>query len=165
LARALHMHRNMFKVQQITMAMVATAVFFSAFQSVAQACDLASQDQGDAAGAPADQIVGYWQRGEGEAIIEVRRHKDGYRGVIVASERQPETLGMEILKSLQYDAEEGVWRGRVYRISNGKEYKIAIGILDSGRFVMTARVLFISRSVQFSRQAAVPPSVARLAQR
>ena len=161
----MHKHRNMFKVQQITMAMVATAVFFSAFQSVAQASDLASQDQGDAARAPADQIIGYWQRGEGEAVIEVRRHKDGYRGVIVASERQPQTIGTEILKSLRYDAEEGVWRGRVYRISNGKEYKIAIGIPDSGRFVMTARVLFISRSVQFSRQAFVPASETRLAQR
>jgi uncharacterized protein (DUF2147 family) len=161
----MHKHRNMFKVQQITMAMVATAVFFSAFQSVAQASDLASQDQGDAARAPADQIIGYWQRGEGEAVIEVRRHKDGYRGVIVASERQPQTIGTEILKSLRYDAEEGVWRGRVHRISNGKEYKIAIGIPDSGRFVMTARVLFISRSAHFSRQAFVPASDTRLAQR
>ena len=161
----MHKHLNMFKVQQITMAMVATAVFFSAFQSVAQASDLASQDQGDAARAPADQIIGYWQRGEGEAVIEVRRHKDGYRGVIVASERQPQTIGTEILKSLRYDAEEDVWRGRVYRISNGKEYKIAIGIPDSGRFVMTARVLFISRSVQFSRQAFMPASETRLAQR
>jgi uncharacterized protein (DUF2147 family) len=157
--------RSMFKLQQITMATVATAVLFGAFQSVAQASDLASQDRGDAAGAPADQIIGYWQRGEGEAILEVRRHKDGYRGVIVASERHPETIGTEVLKSLQYDAEDGVWRGRVHRISNGKEYKIAIGIPDSGRFIMTARVLFISRSVQFSRQAAVPSSETRLAQR
>lgn len=161
----MHKQRNMLRLQQITMAMVAATVFFSAFQSVAQASDLASQDQGDAARAPADQIIGYWQRGEGEAILEVRRHEDGYRGVIVASERQPETIGTEILRSLRYDAKDGVWRGRVYRMSNGKEYKIAIGILDSGRFVMTARVLFISRSVQFSRQAFVPASETRLAQR
>ena len=158
--------RTMVKLPQITMAVVATAAFFSAFQPAARASDVALQDRGDAVGAPADEIVGYWQRGAGEAIVEVRRYQDGYRGVIVASERQPEAVGTEIFKSLRYDAEDGVWRGRVYSMSRDKEYKIKIGIPDSGRFVMTARVLFISRSVQFHRQPAVTPSSeTRLARR
>jgi uncharacterized protein (DUF2147 family) len=140
---------------------------------VAQASGPQPRDAASSTSAQADGILGYWQRGEGEAILEVRREADGYHGVIVASEQQPKAIGTEILKSLRYDAEDGVWRGRVYSMSRDKEYKIEIGIPDSGRFVMTARVLFISRSVQFNRQApvtpvetpATPPSESRLAQR
>lgn len=147
------------------MALVVTALFFGASESTARAAGPEQQDPTDAVGAQADQILGYWQRGEGEAIIEVRRQAGSYHGVIVASEQQPETIGTEILKSLTYDPRDGVWRGSVYRMSNGKEYKIAINIPDSDRFVMTARVLFIRRSVQFSRQTTVNVPEARLAQR
>ena len=51
-----------------------------------------------ATGAHPDAIVGYWQGGEGEAVVEIRRRADHYHGVIVASERRPETIGTENLQ-------------------------------------------------------------------
>jgi uncharacterized protein (DUF2147 family) len=162
LARAVQLQRDMLKLHRVTTPLLAIVALLSAFESVAQASGPRSQRLADTA---ADQILGYWQRGEGEAILEVRRLGDGYHGVIVSSERQPEAIGTEILRSLRYDAEEGLWRGRVYSMSRDKEYTIEISVPDSGRFVMTARVLFIRRSVQFNRLGAATPSETRLARR
>jgi uncharacterized protein (DUF2147 family) len=152
----------MFRIQQITVALVATVLFLHALQPRALASGRVPHNP---EAAHADEILGYWQRGQGEAVIEVRRQADGYHGVIVASERQPELIGTEILKSLRYDAQERVWRGRVYATTRDREFKIKIAVPDSGHFVMSARVLFISRSVQFNRHPAVPSSEIRLSQR
>lgn len=155
----------MFKLLHIAIALLATATTLQAFQPTAHASGAGAPDPTGAIRSGADGILGYWQRGEGEAIVEIRRHATGYHGVIVACERQPELVGTELLRSLQYDAARGVWRGRVYAPSRGKEYSAEIGTLESGRFVMTVRAAFIKRSVQFNRQPAGDASLARLAGR
>ena len=105
-----------------------------------------------ATGTHSDAIVGYWQRGEGEAIVEIRRRADHYHGVIVASERRPETIGTEIFKSLRFDSERRCWHGRVYSMARDREFSIEMTLPDPNRFVISLRVLFIRKSVQFNRQ-------------
>jgi hypothetical protein len=97
------------------------------------------------------RILGYWQRGEGEAVIEVRRQADGYHGVVVSSERRPEILGIEVFRQLRYDAEEGTWHGRAYSIKRKREVRIDIEVLNADELKLTAHVLIFTRRVQFKR--------------
>ena len=60
------------------------------------------------------QILGYWQRGEGEAIIEVRRDAGVYQGVIVSSERRPETVGIAIFDHPSNPRHPTWWMARSY---------------------------------------------------
>ena len=138
----------MFKTQQVTVALVATLMFFHLLQ--AQAHGHQPRGLGNATGA--DAILGYWQRSEGEAVVEMRRRTDGYYGVIVASELHPEVVGTEIFKSLQYDAKDRLWRGRVYSMERRRDFKIEMALPHPDHFVIKLRVLFFSRSVQFNRQ-------------
>jgi hypothetical protein len=103
--------------------------------------------------AKGEQILGYWQRGEGEAIIEVRRKAKGYHGVIVTSSRRPETVGIEVFRQLRYDAQEGAWHGRAYSIKRKREVRIDIEVPKADQLDLTAHILFFTRRVQFRRIA------------
>jgi len=98
-----------------------------------------------------ERILGYWQRGEGEAIIEVRRHEGGYHGVIVSSTRRPETVGIEVFRQLQYDAEAGAWRGRAYSIKRKREVPIDIEVPQADELKLTAHILIFKKRVEFKR--------------
>jgi hypothetical protein len=97
------------------------------------------------------QIVGYWQRGEGEAIIEVRRNAGGYHGVIVSGGQRPETVGIEVFRELRYDAENGTWHGRAYSIRRKREVRIDIEVPKADQLDLTAHILFFTRKVHFKR--------------
>ncbi len=99
----------------------------------------------------AARILGYWQRGEGEAIIEVTRHLAGYRGVIVSSERRPETVGIVVFRELHYDEEAGAWHGRAYSIKRKREVPIDIEVRHANQLELTAHILFFKKRVQFKR--------------
>jgi len=99
----------------------------------------------------ATSILGYWQRGEGEAIIEVRRHSDGYHGVIVSSERRPETVGIVVFRELQYDEDAGAWHGRAYSIKRKREVPIDIEVPQANQLKLTAHILIFKKRVQFKR--------------
>lgn|GEM_PF-2303211 len=98
-----------------------------------------------------DRILGYWQRGEGEAIIEVRRHANGYHGVIVASERRPEIVGIEVFRDLRYDAQERGWHGRAYSIKHQREVRVDIEVPNADHLELTAHILVFRRRVHFTR--------------
>lgn len=97
------------------------------------------------------RIIGYWQRGDGEAIIEVRRHADGYHGVIVTSERRPETVGIVVFRELRYDAETGSWHGRAYSIKRKREVPIDILVPKLDELELTAHILVFKKRVDFRR--------------
>ena len=102
--------------------------------------------------APKDgRILGYWQRGEGEAVILVTRHAEGYHGVIVSSEKRPEIVGVEVFRQLRYDAKAGTWHGRAYSIKRKREVRIDIEVPNDEQLELTAHVLIFSRRVQFKR--------------
>lgn len=97
------------------------------------------------------QILGYWQRGEGEAIIEVSRNAGVYQGVIVSSERRPETVGIAIFRDLRYDAEDGAWHGRAYSIKRKREVRIDIEVPQADQLELTAHIMIFTRLVEFKR--------------
>jgi uncharacterized protein (DUF2147 family) len=108
-------------------------------------------DEEDEVNANVDRILGYWQRGEGEAIIEVRRKAEGYHGVVVTSGKRPETVGIEVFRELRYDAKEGAWHGRAYSIKRKREVRIDIEVPSADELKLTAHILIFSRRVQFKR--------------
>lgn len=101
--------------------------------------------------AQADAILGHWQRGEGEAIIEVRRRAGGYHGVIVWSERRPEIVGEEVFRDLRYKSQEQVWEGRAYSIKRKREVQIDIELPKHDQLELRAHILFFTRTVDFRR--------------
>lgn len=150
-------------VQQPVLALLSTLAALSAVAPSARADDRSRPTVSGASGERADGILGYWQRGEGEAIIEMRRGLEGYHGVIVASERHPEAIGTEVFRSLRYDAAERLWRGRVYSIERERDFKIQMSLPDPDRFIIRLRVLFFSRSVAFKRQPPLRVTTSRTA--
>jgi uncharacterized protein (DUF2147 family) len=153
----------MHAVQQATLALLASLAALSALVPQARANDRSPSQPAIAHGDPADGILGYWQRGEGEAVIEIQRESTGYSGVIVASERHPEAIGTEIFKSLSYDVADQLWRGRVYSIERDRDFKIQMELPAPDRFVIRLRILFFSRSVEFKRQPSLRVATGRMA--
>lgn len=101
--------------------------------------------------APVERLLGHWQRGKGEAIIEITERDGVYRGVIVWSRKRPETVGTEVFRSLRYDAEEGEWHGRAFSIKREREVPIDVRLLHEDQLELTAHILFFTKDVEFSR--------------
>ena len=97
------------------------------------------------------RIIGFWQRGEGEAIIEVRRNAGVYHGVIVSGGQRPETVGIEVFRELRYDAENGTWHGRAYSIKRKREVRIDIEVPKADQLELTAHIMIFTRQVDFTR--------------
>jgi hypothetical protein len=98
-----------------------------------------------------ERLLGHWQRGKGEAIIEITERDGIYRGVIVWSQRRPETVGIEVFRSLRYDAEEGEWHGHAFSIKREREVPVDVRLLDDDQLELTAHILFFTKDVEFSR--------------
>jgi hypothetical protein len=139
------------KPKNTLLALIASGLLLSALHATAYAAGPDSDETEPSAAAYADLILGYWQRGEGEAVIEVRQHVGGYHGVIVASERRPEIVGVEVFRQLRYDEDTSTWHGRAYSIKRKREVRIDIVVPDANRLELTAHVLIFSRRVQFNR--------------
>jgi hypothetical protein len=140
----------------LSLVLLAGWFIFGGLPTAAHASDLPVIDA---------KIVGYWQRGEGEAIIEVRRQADLYSGVIVSSERRPETVGIEVFRGLRYDKEAGAWRGRAYSIKRKREVPIDIQVPHANALELTAHILIFKKRVQFKRIPDAQVSGLELAER
>ena len=106
--------------------------------------------------ADTSQILGHWQRGEGEAIIEITERNGVFSGVVVWSERRPETVGIEVFRQLRFSTEDGEWHGRAYSIKRKREVPIDIVVPKPNELELTAHILFFEKDVDFKR---VPTAV------
>jgi len=139
------------KFKKVLVALLAGWLLLGGLQATALASGPQPDETEPSAPANADNILGHWQRGEGEAIIEVRLHPGGYHGVIVASERRPEIVGIEVFRELRYDEDTSTWHGRAYSIKRKREVRIDIVVPHANRLELTAHVLFFTRRVEFNR--------------
>jgi len=101
--------------------------------------------------ADAERILGHWQRGEGEAVIEVSERDGVYFGVIVWSERRPDTVGIEVFRGLRYDTDAREWRGHAYSIKRKREVPIDIELPKADALQLTAHILIFTKRVAFKR--------------
>ena len=126
-------------------------VFLGGLPTKAYASGPESEEVGTSVPAHPDRIVGHWRRGEGEAVIEITQQAGGYHGVIVASERRPETVGIEVFRQLRYDADTRTWHGRAYSIKRKREVRIDITVPSADQLDLAAHILIFIRRVRFSR--------------
>jgi hypothetical protein len=98
-----------------------------------------------------ERILGHWQRGEGEAVIEITERDGIYRGVIVWNIRRPETVGIEVFRGLRYDAESGQWKGRAYSIKRKREVRVDIEVPKHDHLDLTAHIMIFTKEVDFRR--------------
>jgi hypothetical protein len=136
---------------KMSLGLLAGCLLLGGFQTAAYASEPPTEEPEPRVPASADRILGYWQRGEGEAIVEVSQHAGGYHGVIVASERRPEIVGTEVFRKLRYDAEESAWRGRAYSIKRDREVRIDIVVPNADELKLTAHVLIFTKRAHFKR--------------
>lgn len=97
------------------------------------------------------QILGHWQRGKGEAIIEISERDGVFSGVIVWSEKRPDTVGIEVFRNLRYDSEGREWHGRAFSIKRKREVPIDVRMVDHDELELTAHILIFTKDVEFSR--------------
>ena len=126
-------------------------MLLSGLQSIAQASGPKPEEPGPIVLAQAERILGHWQRGEGEAVIEVTERDGIYRGVIVWNVRRPETVGVEVFRGLRYDAEAGQWNGRAYSIKRKREVRIDIELPKDDHLELTAHIMIFTKEVDFRR--------------
>ena len=136
---------------KMSLALLAACLLLGGFQTAAYASEPPTEEPEPRVPASADRILGYWQRGEGEAVIEVSQHAGGYHGVIVASERRPQIVGTEVFRQLRYDAEESAWYGRAYSIKRNREVRIDIEVPNADELKLTAHVLIFTKRAHFKR--------------
>jgi uncharacterized protein (DUF2147 family) len=136
---------------KVPLALLAGCLLLGGFQTAAYASEPPTEEPEPRVPASVDRILGYWQRGEGEAVIEVSQHAGGYHGVIVASERRPQIVGTEVFRQLRYDAEESAWHGRAYSIKRNREVRIDIEVPNTDELKLTAHVLIFTKRAHFKR--------------
>lgn len=138
---------------RVSIAVLWTGLLLGSLPGTSLAADPRPEEPPPIVLAGADDLLGHWQRGEGEAIIEVSQHDGAYRGVIVWSQRRPETVGVAIFRDLRFDAEEGAWHGRAYSIKRKREVAIDIEVRTHDHLELTAHILFFKKRVDFRRVA------------
>jgi hypothetical protein len=97
------------------------------------------------------RILGHWQRGKGEAIIEISERDGVHSGVIVWSQKRPETVGIEVFRDLRYSSEDHEWHGRAFSIKREREVPVDVRILEKDHLELTAHILFFTKDVEFRR--------------
>jgi len=134
-----------------SVALIAGCLLLGSLPASAFAAGPEPDEPGPVVLAGQERILGHWQRGEGEAIIEITERDGVYRGIIVWSERRPETVGIEVFRGLRYDAEEHEWHGRAYSIKRKREVPIDVEVPTHDELELTAHILFFKKGVDFTR--------------
>lgn len=136
--------------------LLATCLLLGGLPAYVQAAGPDADEPGPIVPADTSQILGHWQRGEGEAIIEITERNGVFSGVVVWSERRPETVGIEVFRQLRFSTEDGEWHGRAYSIKRKREVPIDIVVPKPNELELTAHILFFEKDVDFKR---VPTAV------
>lgn len=136
-----------------SIGLLASCLLLGGLHGVAHASGPEPEEPGPIVHAQADRVLGHWQRGEGEAVIEVTERAGIYRGVIVWNTRRPETVGIEVFRGLRYDAEAGQWKGRAYSIKRKREVRIDIEVPKLDHLELTAHIMIFTKEVDFRRVA------------
>ena len=144
-------------IKEVSIAVIAACLCLgsvpaSALASEPEPAKPDTEEPGPVVLAGAERILGHWQRGQGEAIIEISEREGIYRGVIIWSQKRPETVGIEVFRQLRYDAEEREWHGRAYSIKRKREVRIDIAVPKRDTLDLTAHILGIfTKDVGFTR--------------
>jgi hypothetical protein len=82
--------------------------------------------------------------------IEVSREEGS--ATVVRNDKFPDRVGRKLLKDLEADkSEQGSWRGLIYVEKLGDYKDVEVSLPEADRMLITGRVGFMSRSVEWVR--------------
>ena len=105
----------------------------------------------------AADLAGVWKNDELPAWMEIQFENDSGTGTVRRNDEKPEAVGRVLLKDVVADgsAADG-WRGQIYA-ARLEEYKDAeISLPQPDRMEIKVKVGFMSKTVTWTRAAAVP---------
>lgn len=98
-----------------------------------------------------DDIAGIWKHAKIPAWIEVNM-AEGY-ATVVRNDKMPERVGREMLKEIQSsNKRQNLWYGMLYVEKLGEYKRVEILLPDNKRMLVTGKVGFFSRTVEWLRE-------------
>jgi len=102
----------------------------------------------------ADDLAGDWKNDEQPAWIEIRFEGDSATGTVRRNDKKPEAVGRVLLKDVVRHGE--TWVGQIYA-ERFEEYKDAeISLPDPDHMEIKVKVGFMSKTVTWTRDKAIP---------
>ena len=101
-----------------------------------------------------DELAGYWQHESDPVWIEMQ--PDTGQGVMVRNDNRPDRSGFLVVIDLEAGDDPNAWSAQVFAARLGEYRKAKITLSADGRMVLTVKVGFIRRSVEWRRVSEVP---------
>ena len=97
-----------------------------------------------------DDIAGIWKHAEHPAWIEINLEEG--RGTLVRNDKAPERVGREVLREINTSSKlNNLWYGMLHVEKQGEYKRVEISMPDSKRMLITGKVGFLSRTVEWLR--------------
>ena len=95
-------------------------------------------------------ISGIWKHAKEPGWIEVQLEEGS--ATVVRNDKFPDRVGRKILKDLEADeSQQGLWRGVIYVEKLGEYRDVEVTLPEADRMLITGKVGFISRTVEWVR--------------
>jgi uncharacterized protein (DUF2147 family) len=133
---------------QISLALKGS--FKRMIQSAVLVCTLLSSSLAFSA-----DISGFWKHAKQPIWIEIRVAQGD--GVVVRNDKFPERVGNTFVKELKADKSKQVfWQGLAYIRKLGDYKNVEISLSETGQMLISGKVGFFSRTVEWVRVENVP---------
>jgi uncharacterized protein (DUF2147 family) len=100
---------------------------------------------------PADAIVGLWKPVDRDITVKIERTGGNFTGTVSAS-GEPAQVGRVILRGLEFNEAERLYRGEVFAAKRGVFVPARIRMTDAKTFRLTAGSGLFSREVEWQRK-------------
>jgi len=97
------------------------------------------------------EIVGQWDTGKHNSVVEIYQCDDGYFGKIVSSDNTKAKAGMPIIKDLKYS--NGKWSALLYAVKRGEWYDAEI-VEKGNELEITVSVGLFFKTISWSKMSA-----------
>jgi uncharacterized protein (DUF2147 family) len=103
-------------------------------------------------GALAEQsLAGLWQHEDKPVVVEMKPVDGLTQGTVASNSDKPDSVGKRLFRDLAYNADEKLWRGRIFVLKLGEEKDVTIVLQNPDQFQMTVKVGFFSKKVIWNR--------------
>tara|TARA_B100000900_G_scaffold212378_1_gene180026 strand:- start:117 stop:485 length:369 start_codon:yes stop_codon:yes gene_type:complete len=103
----------------------------------------------------ASDLNGFWQHPKDPVWLDVNEAMG--TGIAVRNDDDPSSVGFAVLKEVVEGPKQGQWSGQVYVPQLGAYKQVTVTLPDATTLKMKVKIGFISRSVEWTKVASVPP--------
>ncbi len=96
-------------------------------------------------------IAGSWKHAKNSAWIEINLEEG--RATVVRNDKAPERVGREMIKEIKPSSKlQNLWHGMLYVEKLGEYKRVEISLSGAKRMLITGKVGFFSRTVEWIRE-------------